>query len=279
MAVNQQIAPAGVVDASGHSWLPLGTVTITGSSLKVMLSNLANGRVEADAVMIVPTTANSTPLPTPQPQPQSPTPIVIDNDTTGYSQTPIGAWALWNGQGYDNNIEEAQPGDGSAQATWNFTGLTPGNYQVNVTYSTYSNRATNAPYTIYDGTTPLGTVAVNQQIAPAGVVDASGSSWLPLGTVTITGSSLKVMLSNLANGRVEADAVMIVPTTANSTPLPTPQPQPQSPTPIVIDNDTTGYSQTPIGAGRSGTDRATTTTSKKPNPATDRPRPPGTSPA
>ncbi len=52
-----------------------------------------------------------------------------------------------------------------------------------------------------------------------------------------------------------------------------------TPTPIVIDNDTTGYSQTPVGAGRSGTDRATTTTSKKPSPATGRPRPPGTSPA
>ena len=230
--VNQQVAPSGVVDASGNPWLPLGVVTITGSTLEVMLSNLANGRVEADAVRIVATSAAPTVLP--------PSPVVINNDGPGYSQAPASAWQLWTGQGYDGDIEEAMPGGGSAQATWSFAGLAPGNYQVSVTYSTYSNRATNAPYSIYDGSTLLGTVLVNQQVAPSGVVDASGNPWLPLGVVTITGSTLEVMLSNLANGRVEADAVRIVATSAAPTVLP--------PSPVVINNDGPGYSQAPASA-------------------------------
>ena len=236
VAVNQQAAPSGVVDGSGNAWLPLGIVTITGSALRVELSNLANGRVEADAVRIVATAAPATFSPVAP----APVAVVINDGGAGYSETP-GPWAHWTGQGYGGDVEEAFPGDGTALADWNFTGLAPGNYQVSVTYSTYANRATNAPYTVYDGATPLGTVAVNQQAAPSGVVDGSGNAWLPLGVVAITGSALRVELSNLANGRVEADAVRIVATAAPATLLPVAP----APVAVVINNDTPGYSQTP----------------------------------
>src|SRR5262249_42483179 len=73
----------------------------------------------------------------------------------------------------------------------------------------FSNRATNAPYTVLDGGTPLATVAINQQQAPNDFSDA-GAFWEDLGaTYSVTGGALTVRLSNLANGYVIADAIRI----------------------------------------------------------------------
>jgi hypothetical protein len=80
---------------------------------------------------------------------------------------------------------------------------------VAVTWSADPNRATNAPYTVLDGATALGTVAVNQQQAPSDFTD-QGVGWKNLGTFTVTGNTLTVTLSNAANGYVIADAVRIV---------------------------------------------------------------------
>ena len=59
-------------------------------------------------------------------------------------------------------------------------GLTPGTYRVSATWFAFSNRATNAPFTVLDGTTPLATVAVNQQTAPNDFNDP-GATWQDLG--------------------------------------------------------------------------------------------------
>src|SRR5207302_2331679 len=86
--------------------------------------------------------------------------------------------------------------------------VTPGQFRVSTTWQSAANRASNAPYTILDGSTSLGTVQVNQQADPKGFSD-QGGTWQDLGTVTINGNQLIVQLSNNANGYVIADAIRV----------------------------------------------------------------------
>lgn len=98
-------------------------------------------------------------------------------------------------------------------ASWTFS-VAPGDYKVSVTWSEHANRATNAPFSIYDGSatsTPLSTTLVNQRNAPADFTQG-GVNWHRLNNgnaVTITGNSLVVRLTNNnADGFVIADAVL-----------------------------------------------------------------------
>jgi hypothetical protein len=68
--------------------------------------------------------------------------------------------------------------------------------------------ARNADYGVFDGTTSLASVKVNQQVAPAGFTDA-GTTWSDLGTFTVGGNTLVVRLSDAPKGYVVADAVRI----------------------------------------------------------------------
>jgi len=139
--------------------------------------------------------------------PPPPLVAILDNGEPGFST--VGGWSQWGGQGYQGDIHEALPGSGANAATWAFTGLVPGRYAVSATWTTYSNRATNAPYEVYDGSTLLATERVNQRIAPSGFSDA-GATWQPLGEpLAVTGSSLLVRLTDDANGRLNADAIRI----------------------------------------------------------------------
>jgi len=136
------------------------------------------------------------------------TPVIqiIDNGASGFST--VGAWSAWGGQGYQGDVHESLPGNGSAVASWAFTGISSGVYRVSATWSVYSNRATNSPFTVLVGTTEVGTVAVNQQVAPTGFSDAGGT-WDDLGEFPITTGELLVQLRNNANGRLNADAIRI----------------------------------------------------------------------
>lgn len=98
-------------------------------------------------------------------------------------------------------------GDGGKFCTWAFDNLRPGTYRVSATWSVHPNRATNAPYTISGGASPL-TVRVNQQAAPADFSEA-GVGWKDLTLYAHAGGTLRVVLSNDANGYVIADAVRI----------------------------------------------------------------------
>ena len=216
--VDQQVTPTGSTDFDGLSWLSIGAFSITSGTLTVELTNDANGRVEADAVRLVPGTQANPSFSPPGPSTEAPpasssTPIVIDNDGPGYSE-PDGPWQLYTGQGYGGSVEDCGPysypnGIPAAEAEWNFTDTVPGQYVVAVTYSTYSNRADDAPYSIYDGSTLIGVVDVNQLETPDSYTDPDGNPWLILGTFVATSGDLKVELSDLADGNVDADAVSI----------------------------------------------------------------------
>src|SRR4029077_9333779 len=98
---------------------------------------------------------------------------LIANGQTGYSQTGS-AWTLYTGAGFDNQLSYAPAGSGSNTATWQ-VGLAAGGYDVQVTWNAYFTRATNATYQVFDGNTLLGTVSVNQQVAPTGRPSISGT--------------------------------------------------------------------------------------------------------
>src|SRR5262249_50812985 len=87
--------------------------------------------------------------------------------------------------------------------------LPSGTYDVFTTWVANTNRAPDAPYTISDGATALGTVAVNQKVAPAGVT-SHGATWSHLGAFAISSGTLTVQLAASANGFVIADAIRLV---------------------------------------------------------------------
>jgi len=137
--------------------------------------------------------------------PPAPATGIIGNDgSAGYSTT--GAWTSWTGQGYGNNVQQTRTTDPLSVATWQFSGLASGQYQVAATWSANPNRATNAPYSINGSAAVL----VNQQQTP-GSFNADGANWFTLGTVDISNGILSVTLSNAGvNGMVIADAIRIV---------------------------------------------------------------------
>jgi hypothetical protein len=134
-------------------------------------------------------------------------PLIIDNGAPGTAT--VGTWTLVRNAGFRGDYLTSTAGTGTKYATWTFTGLTPGLYRVSATWLTASNRATNAPYTILQGTTVLGTAAINQRVAPAGFTD-SGATWQDLGgPYQVTGTTLTIKLTDKANGVVVADGMRI----------------------------------------------------------------------
>ncbi len=190
--INQKEAPNDFTDL-GSDWEQLAVVTITGTELVVQLTDDANGYVIADAIHI-------------QLVDQFPG-RVIDNGDAGFSAT-----AGWTpspvSNGYEDDLLNAPTGDGSTIATWTFAGLVPGAYRVSTTWFAHPNRATDAPYTIYDGATPLVTIDLNQELAPDDATAFLGD-WEFLDAVLIHSGTLTVELTNDANEFVIADAVRI----------------------------------------------------------------------
>jgi autotransporter-associated beta strand protein len=137
------------------------------------------------------------------------TPRVIDDGDAGFTATP-GFGAHGAAGSFGNDVHVAGAGKGAEQASWTFNNLTPGSYRVSATWPASSFRTTNAPYTILDGATPVTTLRVNQQKAPADF-PAGGVVWDILGVVQITGTSLTVLLTNDCDGSVIADAIQIDP--------------------------------------------------------------------
>ncbi|MGD9723302.1 MAG: Calx-beta domain-containing protein [Pirellulales bacterium] len=140
----------------------------------------------------------------------SPPPVefVVDDGEPGFTTT--GGWTnVTNLLAYQLDYTYHAAGNGSSTANWAFNDIPNGTYQVFTRWSQFQNRATNAPYTVFDGNTAVGTLSVNQQVAPAG--DEVGNVvWQILGTYAVTTGSLRVRLTDAANGFVTADAVRIV---------------------------------------------------------------------
>jgi hypothetical protein len=135
----------------------------------------------------------------------------IDDGDAGFALT--GTWNTVAGYGFGSDARAATGSDGSKAATWAFGGLSAGQYRVEATWLSGSDRATNAPYAIRDGVggVIVGNAVVNQRVNPAGATSQGGRPFAVLGTVTITGGTLVVELSNTGtNGAIIADAIRLI---------------------------------------------------------------------
>ena len=144
---------------------------------------------------------------------------VIDNGQAGYTET--GSWnnSVGGLDGTNRIARTVQRGKATATATWDFTGLSSSaTYDVYVTFGSKSQYSKAAPFTVYDGSKSLGTQSINESIlvtmAQGGRAQGSygGVGWLELGTYSLTGTELKVVLSNLTStgSFVDADGVLLV---------------------------------------------------------------------
>ena len=151
---------------------------------------------------------------TEDPGPAAPPVTLIDDGDPGYSEADVDA-VDWRSDSqvdaFRGTFRGNDPGTGGDQARWQFSPVAPGWYEVLVTFPPQPIQAGNAPYTVYDGSVPRGTVRVNQRVAPSGEL-FEGTRWERLGVYLITGDTLRVELADDADGAVAADAVRIAPT-------------------------------------------------------------------
>jgi autotransporter-associated beta strand protein len=139
----------------------------------------------------------------------------IDNGSPSYTQS--GLWASQSG-GFSGAYSIAA-GGGSSSAAWTVS-ITPTNTgwgtEVSATWTANPSNATDATYTIYDGSqtsgTILGKVVVDQTKTPVGTVDGSSQFqelgvFFPTLTTSGTGTLTVVLDAKSANGIVVADAI------------------------------------------------------------------------
>ena len=81
---------------------------------------------------------------------------------------------------------------------------------MQASWNAVANEATNAPYALYDGSTLLTTVLVDQTKKASGP-SYGGVPFQTLATVTVTSGTLKVVLSNTGTNHsyIIADAVRV----------------------------------------------------------------------
>lgn len=158
----------------------------------------------------------------------TPTGPLLDDGGIGYTSTA--GWQSYGPGGYagDHSAAVARSWDGSEAATWSFTGVVPGAYRVYTTWVPANNRAVDAPFSVFDGSTGLGTVRLDQTLPPSSQVTPD-AAWQDLGrTFVVNSGVLKVTLNNNASNPsvpswnptyVVADAVRIlrVETSPNTT--------------------------------------------------------------
>jgi hypothetical protein len=143
---------------------------------------------------------------------------VIDNGQAGYSET--GTWnTAVGGFNGTNRVAQTTHGSGNtATASWTFTVNPAFVYDVYVTFASKSTYSKAAPFTVYDGSTSLGTQYINESVlvtqAQGGRAEGSygGVGWVELNaTVQFSSGILEVVLGNNASGNfVDADGVLIV---------------------------------------------------------------------
>lgn len=136
---------------------------------------------------------------------------LIDQWQSGYSA--YGSWNGFSNTGAFNDNQVWSYGGAAGYGSyvnWNFTSLPPGTYDVYATWAPEVDAATNSPFSVWEDTLKLGTTAVNQTVQPSGA-EVADRPWYSLGTHAVVANLTVRLESALANGKVLADAVRIVP--------------------------------------------------------------------
>jgi len=136
--------------------------------------------------------------------------ITPDEVQLGYSENV--PWTSEKG-GFQGTYRSAGPASsvGEKTATWTITVPEPNRpYTVQATWVSSRVNASDAPFHIFDGLSPIKTVKVNQKRAPRGE-KVKNSIFQDLGTFLIQGKTMRVVLTNQADGIVVADTVRAKP--------------------------------------------------------------------
>jgi hypothetical protein len=147
---------------------------------------------------------------TPNPPPTS---LIVDDADPSFSATA--SWIVYPGNdtvnGYNNDFTYTQPGETPEPATWTFSGLIPGNYEVAITWQARDvYRASNAFYTVHDNTTQVSSNTVDQRLEPTMDYTEGGKPFqIVFASVNVSSGILVVELSNDADDYIVADAVRI----------------------------------------------------------------------
>jgi hypothetical protein len=150
--------------------------------------------------------------------------VTVDDSSTGFRTNGSG-WKVVRGVGFDGS-EHTHVGvaGGTGFARWEYSEtVTAGtHYDIFVTWVAAPSNTADATYTIYDGTKLLATVTLDQTRSPnSGLVGSTLVQLLYVYTPTRTGThTIKIKLSDNANGTVVADAVFDPPVAALDPPPP-----------------------------------------------------------
>ncbi len=139
---------------------------------------------------------------------------VIDNGQPGYSELGLWSTAVGGFNGTNRVAKTTTHGGHTASATWNFTGLPSGSYDVYVTFAGKSMYSTAAPFSVNGSAAQLINESILVTQAQGGRSEGSygGVGWVELGTYADSAAGvLQVVLSNAAAGNfVDADGVLII---------------------------------------------------------------------
>lgn len=118
----------------------------------------------------------------------------------------VGSWGTFS------DFHFIAAGSGSNSATYLFSGLSSGSYNVYFTWTAGGDRPTDTPWAVLDsdGTTVLSSGTINQQNSPAADLVAGGKNYQLLYAATITGSSVSLRFTDGASsGFIVLDIALV----------------------------------------------------------------------
>lgn len=136
--------------------------------------------------------------------PEATSEYILDNGAAGFST--VGTWTAGTAQAdkYGDNYQFNTGGTGADSATYLFSGVPAGRYEVATWYPAASNRATDSPFTIHHAA-GASTVRVNQQ--------TNSGRWVLLGTYDfVANPQPKVVLTDQVSDSTKlvlADAIRL----------------------------------------------------------------------
>jgi len=142
--------------------------------------------------------------------PSLPDPVIIDDGDSSFSESGFDYFENPGLAGYQTDWHRKKAGEGAGEASWTFSSLQSGTYNVYATWREKDNRANDAPYTLeYDGYSE--SASVDQTAVPNGDHTEGGRKFQNLWTVEVTGGTLTVKLNESAtgSGQVVADAIRV----------------------------------------------------------------------
>jgi hypothetical protein len=202
--VDEQVAPNSFTE-DGVAWENLGSFKLTNNIFHISTWNSStDGAICVNGIQL------------------QAVPVVDDSDVTSIvggqgvvassgTFTTTGSWTTSTQGAFDgSHTSSSTPGTSSSKATWTMP-VTPGQYEVDVTWQPAGTLSAYVNYKIYAGTTLLNIVGVDQQSAPSGAT-YDGSTWQSLGSFPVSGTLLTVAVANASmDGQVCADAIRILP--------------------------------------------------------------------